>query len=263
MKNVGYRVLRIVLVAALALGGYRLLAPSGHAWVLLPVAGVVAAALFGVEWVRWRARRASAALAREVEDAMLDGARRPAVIARLRGEVERARSPRDAARARVTLAEVLDADGQLEAAAEVLAPLDVAALPAFEAGAVRHARAQLALRRDDAEGALAALAGRPASCGDEDLDARLGLLEAMALAERGEVDAALRVAERAERRAGQDEDLVREARLVRACALDARGETAAADALVAELDREIRVLLAELGTPRVRRMIARRREARA
>jgi hypothetical protein len=257
VRNAGTRLLRILLVGGLALGGHRLLEPSGHAWVLLPVAGAVTSVVFAVEVWRWRRRRAAAALAREVEDAMLDGGVRPRVIARLWVEVERARKPREQARTRIALAELLDADGQLDAAVEVLARLDLSGLPAFEAAAVRHARAQVALRRDDPEAALAALDGRPVSCGDAELDARLELLEAMARVERGEVDAALRVAALAERRAGEDEDLVREARLVRACALDARGETAEADALVAELDRDVRVLLADLGTPRVRRMIAR------
>ncbi len=256
VKRTGLRVLRIVFVAVLAFGAYRLLAPRGLAWVMIPVALGVSALLALIEVLRWRRRRARARLDAQWEDALLEPSLRPAAIGSLRSRLAASRDTTDRACLRVALAELLDADGQSDEAADVLADVDVAALPAVDAAVVRHARAEIALRRGAPDAAKDALTGRPLTCGDDELDVRLDLLEAQVEIERGGAEPALRVAVRIAAGAAADADLARDATVVQACALDALGRRDEALALLRGVDAELRPVIAALGAPRVRALFA-------
>ena len=255
MKHAGLRVLRIVFVAALAFGAYRYLAPRGLAWVMIPVAILVMALLITIEVLRFRARRARARAESLWEDALLDASLRPAAIAQLRKRLAAAREAVNRAHLRIALAELLAADGERAEAADVLADIELGALPGVDAAVVRHARAELALRQGAHEAARDALAGRPVACGDDELDVRLDLLAAQVDVELGGAESALAVAERIGR-AATDADLARDAALVRAAALDALGRRDEALALVRDLDPALRAALAALAAPRVRGLLA-------
>ncbi len=254
MKRTGLRVLRIVFVAALAFGAYRMLAPRGLAWVMIPVAAVVTALLVTIEVLRWRARRARERAESLWEDALLDASLRPDAIAQLRKRLAAAREATNRAHLRIALAELLDADGRCAEASDVLADIDVAALPGVDAAIVRHARAEIALRQGAAEAARDALANRPIACGDDELDVRLDLLAAQVDVELGAADAALGVAARIGA-AATDADLARDALLVRASALDALGRRDEALALVRTVEAALRPVIAALAAPRVRALL--------
>lgn len=254
MKHAGLRILRIVFVAALAFGAYRYLAPRGLAWVMIPIAIVVMALLLTIEVLRLRARRARARAESLWEDALLDAALRPSAIASLRTRLAAARDAVNRAHLRIALAELLAADGQSAEASDVLADIELGALPGIDAAIVRHSRAEIALRQGAHESARDALAGRPVACGDDELDVRLDLLAAQIDVELGGAESALGVAERIGR-AASDADLARDAALVRASALDALGRREEALALVRTIDPALRSAIAALTTPRVRGLI--------
>jgi hypothetical protein len=254
VKRTGLRVLRIVFVAALAFGAYRVLAPRGLAWVMVPVAFVAMALLVTIEVLRWRARRARARAESLWEDALLDASLRPDAIAQLRKRLAAAREATNRAHLRVALAELLDADGRCAEASDVLADVELGVLPGVDAAVVRHARAEIALRQGAHDAAREALAGRPVACGDDELDVRLDLLAAQVDVELGAAESALGVAARVGAQT-TDADLARDAALVRACALDALGRRAEALALVRAIDAELLPVIATLGAPRVRALI--------
>jgi hypothetical protein len=107
------------------------------------------------------------------------------------------------------------------------------------------------LRASDAEGALRALSGRDLS-GDLELDQRLGLLEAYAHIESGQIEKGLSHADMVASSEGVDPTVITEARVVRAAALDALGKQEEALVVLAALGRDALRPLAELGHPRVR-----------
>jgi hypothetical protein len=257
VKRIGFRVVRIFLVAVLAFGAYSYLAARGVGWLLLPIALAITLLLVVTEVLRLRARRKRAGLRdTQWEDALLDAEKRPAAIASLRVRLIKAGDNTDRARLRVALAELLDADGKSAEAGEVLADIDEGALPPVDGAVVRHARAEIALRRGDLEVAHAALEGRSVTCGDAELDVRLDLLSAQVEIERGGAEGALKVARRVGASAGKDADLARDAAIVEACALDGLERRAEALALLRPIDAELRPVIAALGSPRVRALLA-------
>lgn len=255
VKRTGLRVIRLFFVAVLAYGAYSYLAPRGLGWLLLPVALGVTVLLAAIEFLRMRARRKRAGMDSQWEEALLDAAKRPAAIDALRKRLSAAASDVDRARLRVALAELLDADGKSAEAGEVLSDLDEAALPAIDGGVVRHARAEIALRRGDIDAAHLALLGRPVSSGDDELDVRLDLLAAQVDIERGGAESALKIAKRIATASGKDVDLSRDAMIVQACALDALERRDEALELLRTIDAELREVIAALGSPRVRTLM--------
>lgn len=256
VKRTGLRLFRLAFVAVLAYGAYHFLAPRGLAWTLMPIALAVMLLLIALEVARWRRRLKRAGMDSQWEEALLDAAKRPAAIAALRTRLAKTSDTVDRARLRVALAELLDADAKSEEAGDVLADIDENALPPVDAAVVRHARAEIALRRGDIDAAHTALQGRPVSCGDAELDVRLDLLAAQVEIERGGAESALKIATRIGDRAGKDVDLARDAAIVTACALDALERRDEALALLRPIDPELRAVIAALGSPRVRTLIA-------
>lgn len=256
VKRTGLRLVRIFFVAVLAYVAYGYLAPRGLGWVLVPVALSVTLLLVAIEVLQRRARRKRAGADTQWEEALLDAGKRPAALGALRLRLAKTSDDADRARLRVALAELLDADGKSAEAGEVLADIDDAALPAIDLGVVRHARSEIALRRGDIAAAHAALAQRPVTCGDAELDVRLDLLAAQVDIERGGAEGALKVATRVGAAAGKDADLARDAAIVRACALDALDRREEALALLRPIDAELRPVISALGSPRVRALLA-------
>lgn len=256
VKRASLRLVRIFFVAVLAYVAYGYLAPRGLGWLLVPIALGVTLLLVTIEALRWRARRKRAGTDTQWEEALLDADKRPAALAALRTRLAKTSDAVDRARLRVALAELLDADGKSAEAGEVLADIDDAALPPIDVGVVRHARAEIALRRGDITAAHEALAGRSVTCGDGELDVRLDLLAAQIDIERGDAEGALKVATRVGAGARKDVDLVRDAAIVRACALDALDRREEALALLRPIDAELRPVIAALGSPRVRVLLA-------
>ncbi len=255
VKRLGLRVLRLVFVGVLTYVAYSYLAPRGLSWVLGPVALGVLTLLGAIEVLRWRARKQRSGLDEQWEEALLDAEKRPVALRGLRARLEKASDPTDRARLRVALAELLDADEQSVEAGEVLADIDEGALPSIDGAVVRHARAEIALRRGDLEAAHGALVGRAVTCGDAELDVRLDLLAAQVEAERGGAEAALKIAQRIGAGAGKDQDLARDASIVEACALDALGRRDEALMLLEQIDHELRPVIAALGSRRVRELL--------
>lgn len=248
--------MRLLFVAVLAYGAYSYLAPRGVGWLLVPLAACVTLLLVVTEMLRVRARRKRAGMDAEWEEALLDAEKRPLVIAALRARLGKATGATDRARLRVALAELLDASDEGVEAGETLADIELAALPGIDAAVVRHARAEIALRRGDVDAAYEALAQRAVMCGDAELDVRLDLLAAQVEVERGGAEDALKVATRIGAAAGKDADLARDADLVRASALDALDRRAEALALLRPLDVALRPVIAALGPPRLRALLA-------
>ena len=222
----------------------------------MPVALAVMLLIIALEVARWRRRMKRAGMDSQWEEALLDAEKRPTAIAALRARLAKASDVIDRARLRVALAELLDAGGHSDEAGDVLADIDEASLPGVDAAVVRHARAEISLRRGDIEAAHAALQGRPVSCGDAELDVRLDLLAAQVEIERGGAVSALKIAMRVGAGAGKDVDLARDAAIVQACALDALERRGEALALLRPIDPELRVVIAALGAPRVRTLLA-------
>lgn len=252
--------------------------------LVLRLARIMAAALLasaliawatsrGLGWLGWAlaAGLLSAVLGASVARALRDGTRRreqrwevaihqsqgrARAIAEVRRAIRRLIPVRQRTRGEHTrlsllLADLLDADGQVEEASQVADGLSLSALSPLDGALVRHTRAVTHLRASDPEGALAALSERTPS-GDLELDQRLSLLETYARLELGEAQRALTVAGELESHQGTDESVVVEARVVRAAALDALGRREEALVALAALGREALVPLSELGQPRVR-----------
>lgn len=257
MRRLGWRFLRIALVAIAAFAVFHLLEPYDLGWVVLPAA-VLATVLVGA--VRWTwIRRKHAVIVREQAwaEAVLDDGRRPRAIADVRRAVadllpvtHATRS--EHARLTVLLAQLLDADGSNEEGQRLLDAIPSEGLGPVDAAVLRHGQAVLRLRAEQPERALEAVLARPRASGESELDLRLELLEASARLELGEPDRALETATRVRRAAGGDEELVLEARVVRAAALDVLGQRDEAVAVLRSLGDDVVEMLASLGQPRVR-----------
>ncbi|HEX5658409.1 MAG TPA: hypothetical protein VFX59_14500 [Polyangiales bacterium] len=255
MRSLVMRISRVLVVALLASGAIMVCSARGMAWLGWTIAVGLLSALLGSNllgarfWSR-EAREAS------WERALFRADKRPQAIAGVRRALRKLtpvkqRTRSEHTRLSVLLAELLDAHGQYEEAAEVADALPLSALTPLEAALVRHTRAVTHLRGSDAQGALAALEGR-ASCGDVELDQRLSLLESYARLELGDPPLALKRAAELENLPGVDESVVLEARVVRAAALDALGRKEEALVALAALGRESLSPLADLGQPRVK-----------
>lgn len=267
MRKLGYRLLRIVVVAVAAWAGYVLLAPYRLGWVVLPAALAVLVIESVVLWLRAR-RRALYSREEAWLAAALDPARRPKAIREIReaitamGPTARMSRPQraDLFRTRLLLVELLDADGKKDEALATIASVEGEGLDALEAGLAHHARAKVHLRAGDAQAALDGLAKRAPRTGDAELDARLELLEAAAKVELGQAEDAMATATRVRKAAGDDADLATEARLVRAAALDALGRRDEAVGILRTLDDDVVESLAQWGNPRVRSLASASRE---
>ncbi len=250
--------MRIVLVAVVAWVAYELLDAMGYAYVLLPAAIAATLVLAGLRWRATRLRRAREAREAKWSAAVLYPPGRAAAIEELEAALATA-AVADRVRLTVLRAELLDAEGRSDDAERALVALGPDTLDAFDGGVVRHARASLALRRGDADGAAALLRPRPPRTGAEALDNRLALLDAVVDCERGardDAERALETATRIRRTAGQDEALALEARVVRAAALDALGERKDALSVLRSLEPAVVDALATLGSPRVKALAA-------
>ncbi|HEY8427022.1 MAG TPA: hypothetical protein VIL20_01555, partial [Sandaracinaceae bacterium] len=93
-----------------------------------------------------------------------------------------------------------------------------------------------------------------ASCGDREIDLRVRALRGFVLAERGEAERALELAEELRIDAGSDADLRMEARVLKAVALDVAGDRADAVKVLRALGEEMLGVLLVLGLPRVREL---------
>ena len=254
------RIFRLLILAVIAAASYVLLEPHGHGWLVLPVAVVITLVASGYRYVRLRG---SGGPTREErwQATVLDGARRPLAIREVRAAIEAVEPANregraERARLSVILAELLDAEGDVDGAESVLAALDLDVLDPLHAALVRHAWAVVRLRGGDAAGARQILEARLPRSGDPYLDMRLELLEATARVELGEADRALEVATSVRQRAGKDGDLALEARVVRAAALDGIGQRSDAIEVMRSLSREVLESLSELGQPRIQRLAA-------
>ncbi len=259
MQRIGWRLLRIALVATAAYAAFVWLQPRGLGWVVLPAALVSTLLVSGYRWMRVRRAGASGGREGRWAEAMLDTAKRPAAVAEVRREVARLEPVREAtrsehARLTVLLAQLLDAGGRNDEGLRLLDGLDFDALGPVDAALVRHGLAVLRLRADDARGALEVLEGRRGKSGEPELDLRLDLLEASARLELGEPERALETATRARRAAGGDEELIVEARVVRAAALDALGNRSDALDVLRSLGADVIEMLSQLGQRRVREL---------
>jgi hypothetical protein len=250
--------LRIARIFAVALLAYLAIAWSsarGMPWVGWTLAASLLVALLALSLFQ-RQRHGRARREASWERAIYDAERRGKAIGELKREIRRLepvkqRSRAEHARLSVLLAELLDAEGEHEAAMATVDGIGVSALPRLDAGLVRHTRAVTHLRAADPQGAQRALEGREPS-GDVELDHRLGLLEAYAYIELGHVQKGLDHADGVARAPGVDPSVIIEARVVRAAALDALGKREEALVVLAALGRESLAPLAELGHPRVR-----------
>jgi len=245
-----YRVLRIALIAAVAFAAWRWLRPMGLGWVALVIAGAVAAGF--VLYRVWRVKKAQRLDARADAwaEALIDPARRPAAIEELRAERE-GKGPEDRARLTLVLAELLEADGDPEAAIEVLGELDPSGLDAALGVIVQHALAVAHLSAGDVDAARAALEDRERS-GDPKMELRCRMLAGLIEAEEGNHAEAKRIAAESKDEALDDEDLRIEARVLEAVAFDAAGDRAEALKRMARLGDELLEVLTVLGLPRVR-----------
>lgn len=246
------RIMRIVFVGGAAWLAFHLLDPEGLGW-LVPVVAIVLALLWiGYRYWRVRQHRAEDAEADRWASALLDPPLRPQAIAEIKKQRERARAS-DHARLSLILAELLEADGDPNGAAAVLEEVDAAQLPERMAALVAHGRAVAALSAGNAEKAEAIL-DKLAPCGDRTVDLRVRLMRGAALAERGEGERALELADEARRDAGPDADLKMEARVLKAIALDALGDRADAVKVMRALGDEMLEVLLVLGLPRVKKL---------
>jgi tetratricopeptide (TPR) repeat protein len=253
------RILRGAALALVAWLAFRWLDPKGLG-LLVPAT----AALGALGWIAYRYRvlrrrqRAAAASERWAE-ALLDPPVRPQVIAELRAALARLRpsAARDAverARLSLVLAELLEAEGQPDAALEVLRAVPDAHLPARTRATLAHARAVASLSAGDAEAATRELTVIALPTGDRELDLRVRAVGGLAAIERGEAERALELAEELRVEAGSDADLRLEARVLKAAALDALGEREDALSVMKALGEEMLGVLLVLGLPRVKRL---------
>lgn len=255
MRALSLRVVRIVFIGFVAYAAVAWASKHGLAWAGYSVAAAVLSVFLGVSLMRAR-KGTNARREARWERAIYEPKGRARALAEVARAVRALSPPRaqtrvEHARMSILLAELHDAAGNYEAAMRSVDGLAVDALPAIDAGLVRHTRAVTHLRGEDARGALAALKERTPS-GDVELDQRLTLLEAYARIELGEVAAGLSYADEIIKREGVDPSVVIEARIVRAAALDALGKREEALVALLALDRSTLAPLSELGHPRVR-----------
>lgn len=258
MRSWLLRIFRVAFIAVAAFLAFRALEPEGLGWVVLVVAGAGALA-----WIAWRLVQARR-LAREDAnadrwaEALMDPPLRPSAIRELRAELarlepsRRKHAPRHA-RLSLVLAELLEADGEPSEALEALRTVDERALPERTLLMVRHARAVASLSAGDVESAAAMVSELHAS-GDRALDLRIRALRGLVIAEKGEGERALELAEEVRLEAGTDPELRMEARVLKAVALDVLGERAEAVKVMRALGEEMLGVLLMLGLPRVKEL---------
>lgn len=263
MRDGIYRMLRIAVVGGGAFLGYRALSPMGYGWVVLVVAGVLASLWIGYRAYRARLQRQREARADRWAEALLVPPKRPAAFREIREVLRQAETRRPVEHARVTLvlAELLDADGEPEAAVEALQAVDETRLPKGLAAIVRHASAVAHLSAGDPEGAAQALDGAEPS-GSAEIELRIRMMRGLIAAERGQVTEAKRIAKESREDALDDEDLRLEARLLEAVAIDAGGDRRAAIKRMLRLGDEMLDILVVMGLPRVRALAAAAIESR-
>lgn len=257
MRALGFRTFRILAIAFTAYVAVAWAYKSGRIWLGYTIAVAILSAWLGFSLLRMSKRSRQT---RELrwEAAIFDGARRPRAVAEVQKALKKLmpvtqRTRVEHARLSVLLAELLDAQGDYAEAMAAVDGLSIEALPALQAGLVRHTRAVTHLRGSDAQGAMKALSAREPS-GDPELDVRLNLLEAYAQIELGQIDAGLQAADAVAQKTGVDSSVITEARVVRAAALDAQGRREDALVVLAALGRESLSPLSELGHPRVREL---------
>ncbi|MFK7989519.1 MAG: tetratricopeptide repeat protein [Sandaracinaceae bacterium] len=250
-------ILRVSLLAVGAYFAFRLLEPRGYGWTV----GVFVAALgllFGYFVWRRRSRiKADEARSDAWAEAMMNPAKRGAVVASLRAEIALADPLKEAdAHARLSLmcAEVLEADGDASGARAVLDAVQPSELEPDFAGVIRHARAVAALSDGDLDAADAALDSIGGPVGDRTVDLRVRILRGALAAERGKAAEALQVAEDAMDEAGSDKDLLAEARVLKAIAQEAGGDAEAALMTLRRLGDDMLEVLKRLGLPRAREL---------
>jgi hypothetical protein len=259
VRALSLRVVRIVFIGFIAYAAVAWANAHGMARVGYACAAAVLSVFFGISLLR--AHRSSQAR-REArwERAIYEAKGRARALAEVARAVHRlspsASAPRaqnraEHARLSIMLAELHDADRNYDAAMRAVDVLAIEALPALDAGLVRHTRSVTHLRAGDPQGALAALEQRT-STGDVELDQRLALLEAYARIELGDIADGLASADAMLMREGVEPSVVIEARIVRAAALDALGKREEALVALLALDRSTLAPLSELGHPRVR-----------
>jgi len=260
MRALGFRTFRILAIAFTAYVAVAWAYQSGRVWLGYTIAAAVMGAWLGFTLLRVTKQSRQA---RELrwEDAIFEAARRPRAIREVQKAIRKLapvnqRTRAEHARLSVLLAELLDAQGDYAEAMASVDALETGTLPALQVGLVQHTRAVTHLRGSDAQGALKALEARAPS-GDQELDLRLGLLEAYAYIELGQIDRGLQTADAVTQRSGVDSSVVTEARVVRAAALDAQGRREDALVQLAALGRESLAPLSELGHPRVRELAKR------
>jgi tetratricopeptide (TPR) repeat protein len=259
MRSTLLRIARIALIAGAAWAGYAFLSPKGLGWVVPVVALGLALVWVGYRFVVVRRRRAELAQADRWADALMSPPERPAAVTEIKAALARcdrasAKGAHEHARLSLVLAELLEADGEPAEAIRALAEVKLDALSERMRTLVAHARAVASISAGDAEAAQAALEGVPSRSGDKSIDMRVRLMKGVILAERGEAERALEIAEQARKDASGDSDLVVEARLLKAIALDALGDRADAVKVMRAIGEDVLGVLVVLGLPRVKKL---------
>ncbi|MCZ7684074.1 MAG: hypothetical protein M5U28_37005 [Sandaracinaceae bacterium] len=256
MRGWMFRILRVAFIAAAAWLAFHLLRPQGLGWTVPVAAAVAALAWIAFRMMQVRRHREEDSRADRWAEALMDPPLRPGAIRELRAELGALDGKKHAARhARLTLvlAELLEADGDPAAAREALGAVRLGALTERTRTMVQHARAVAALSAGDVEGA-AELLDALAPVGERELDLRVRALRGFVLAEKGEAERALELAEELRIDAASDADLRMEARVLKAVALDVAGDRADAVKVLRALGEEMLGVLLVLGLPRVREL---------
>ena len=262
MRGGIYRILRVLLIAAVAWLAFHWLEPEGLGWVVLAAAAAVMVGWIGLRALRIRRARARDDQADAWALALMHPPERPAAIRELTDERSATKDPAERARLTLVLAELLEANGDPRAALEALGELSDAELPPRLAAMVRHARAVALLSDGDPSAAQAALDSDPRSSGDPAIELRIRLMQGLIAAESGRGAEALAIARRSRDEALDDPDLTTEARVLEAVALRALGRTKHAIRVMLRLDDEMLDVLVLLGLPGVRALAADAIEAR-
>ncbi len=255
MRATALRIFRTLLVAFAAYVAIAWSRQGGVPWLGYTLAVAVLSVWLGSFLLGLKKQRT---LTREArwEEAIYEPKQRGRAIREVRKAVKaleplKQKERTEHARLSIMLAELLDAESDYTAAMAAIDRVQLEALPAIDAGLVRHTRAVTHLRGDDPEGARKAVEGRAPS-GDTELDQRLSLLEAYAMIELGDIATGQAKAASIETTPGIDESVLVEARVVRAAALDAGGRREEALVVLAALGRDALSPLSQLGQPRVR-----------
>jgi hypothetical protein len=249
------RILRVFALSLLAYFGSAWFSSRGHTQFGLWLGGSVVLLALGIGVVS-AVRLVRGRREQSWELAIFKPALRPKAIAQLRRGVAKLtpvthRTRSDHARLSVLLAELLDAQGDYEAAMAVIDAVVLTTLTPLESGLVRHTHAVVHLRAGDATGARRVLGLRQPTS-DRELDQRLFLLELYARVEQGEAALAMQEAEKLALADDVHESVAAEARVVWAAALDAAGKREDALVVLMALGRDSLAPLAELGQPRAR-----------